>query len=543
MTRHFSDGCNCDGNGMWRVEILLSLMLVFAAACRSGSLNRKPATTKTIEQAIVDLRDPLLVTERNPILVPVARLWMDDPEPHLTAIRLIGRERDERGLTPLLEVLADESFPYRAEAAVMLAMIPDPRAVPGLSVALSDTNPEVRSESARALGVILRQNLVDGPALATLVERLMTVLKADPNPLTRYAAYRALASSEDWTIFSAANVLAGEDSHQLLRAAFLNDRAFFASLSGQESNMRDAAVIFRAMLAEPQPAYVRFTLARGFYLSRHQRGVLRVEAVKALVSMHQEEDVMRLLALHSDPDAEIREAVLALPEQSTMGSVLPMLGDPVYAVRAKAIALLAELGERGGEVLGRLLRDGTIFERLCAATELRNVRGQAAALVKALEDDAPQVRRAAKQALIAQQEPDSVPILIEMLSARRERLRIDAMLVLARYHGEESRKQLIEVLQSGAPPGAPLAAATLGLRAEPEAREALERALNQPGFPDPIAAVHALQDLQQRASLPALAVFVRGATDFEAKAAAELAMTVIRGATVNDNRVDRDPVL
>jgi len=210
-----------------------------------------------------------------------------------------------------------------------------------------------------------------------------------------------------------------------------------------------------------------------------------------------------------------------------MSGVLQALGDPVYAVRAKAIDLVAELGDRGGEVLGRLLRDGTTFERLRAATALRNVRGQAAALVKALEDDDPQVRRAAKQALAAQQEPDSVPILIELLFARRIRLRIDAMLVLARYHGEESRKQLIQVLRSGDPPNAPLAAVALGLRAEPEAREALEMALNQPGFPDSIAAVHALQDLEQGASLPALAAFVRGATDFKAKTAAEFAMAVI----------------
>jgi len=482
---------------------------------------------------MADLRRPLSVTERNQLLVPAARLWMTDPEPHLTAIRLIGREGDEGVVTGLLEVLADGSFPYRAEAASALAKIPSSRAVPGLSAALSDTDPEVRRESARALGVIIKENRIHGNALATLVERLMKVLKADPNPLTRYAAYRALASSEDWMIFSGANTLAGQDPHPLLRCAYLQNKSFFALLSGQDSNMRDVAVVAREMLALWQPWYLYFTLARGFYVSDHPGGVFRVEAVKVLGAMRQQEDVPSLFALLSDPDAALRgAAVLALGEQrgdAATSGVLQALGDPVYAVRADAIAVLAKLGERGGEALGRLLRDGTTFERLRAATALSDVRGQAAALVKAVEDDDPQVRRAAKQALVAQQEPDSVPILIDMLSARRERLRIDAMRVLARYHGEESRKQLIQVLQSGDPPSAPLAAVALGLRAEPEAREALEMALNQPGFPDPIAAVHALQDLQQGASLPALAAFVRGATDFEAKAAAELAMAVIAG--------------
>jgi HEAT repeat protein len=484
---------------------------------------------------MADLRHPVSVTESHQFLVPAARLWMTDPEPHLTAIRLIGREGDEQAVTRLLEALADESFPYRAEAARQLAKIPSSRAVPGLSAALLDADPQVRGESARALGVILKENRIDGIALAALVERLMTALKADPNPLTRYAAYRALASSEDWMTFLGANMLVRQDPHPLLRCAYLEDRAFFALLSGQDSNMRDVAVVAREMLAGSQPWYLRFTLARSFYVSDHPCGVLRVKAVKALGAMRQEEDVATLLALRSDPDAAIREAaVLALAEQQggfAMRDVLPVLGDPVYAVRARAIALLAGLGERGGEVLGRLLRDGTTFERLRAASALGNVRGQAAALVKALEDDDPQVRRAAKQALITQQEPDSLPILIKTLSAQQMRLRIDAMRVLARYHGEESRTQLIQVLQSGAPPSAPLAAVALGLRGEPEAREALEMALNQAGFPDPIAAVHALQDLQQGASLPALAEFVRDATDFEAKAAAELATAVIAAAS------------
>lgn len=521
-------------NGKWRAGALILLIVALGTACGSRSLKHEAATTKTAAEAMADLQHPLSVTERHQFLVPAARLWMTDPEPHLTAIRVIGREGDEQAVTQLLEALADQSFPYRAEAAIQLARISNPLAVPGLSAALSDRDPEVRAASAGALGAILKDNRIDGSALAALIEPLMTLLKEDPDPLTRYAAYRALSNSKDWDVFLRASALAGSDPHLGLRSACFNARVYFATLSDQDSVRRDGAVVCRETLTEPQPMYVRLTLLRSRYLSKYPRGVLRVEAVKALGAMRQGEDVATLRALRSDPDAAIREAaVLALAElqgDSALPDVLPALGDPVYAVRARAIALLAGLGESGGEVLGRVVRNGTTFERLRAATALRNVPGQAEALVKALDDDDPQVRRAVKQALIAEQAPESVPLLIGALSAQQSRLRVEATRVLSHYHGEDSRTQLIRALQTGASPSAPLAALALGLRGEPEAREALETALVQAGFPDPIAAVHALQDLEQRASLPALADFVRAATDFEAKAAAELAMAVIAGA-------------
>jgi hypothetical protein len=47
--------------------------------------------------------------------------------------------------------------------------------------------------------------------------------------------------------------------------------------------MRDAAAVFRAMLAEPQPAYSRFTLVRGFYLSKQIE--FKIDKVKRLQPM------------------------------------------------------------------------------------------------------------------------------------------------------------------------------------------------------------------------------------------------------------------
>ena len=84
------------------------------------------------------------------------------------------------------------------------------------------------------------------------------------------------------------------------------------------------------------------------------------------------------------------------------------------------------------------MREGTTFERLTAVRALANVRGRSAALVGALGDPETQVRRAAGAALRKLQEPDSIPLLVAMLSSRDRSQRIEAMRVLAHYQGEES---------------------------------------------------------------------------------------------------------
>src|SRR5262245_48920882 len=90
-----------------------------------------------------------------------------DHRVRLTAADSLGKLGDQRGVEPLMGVLADEAPEVRAQAACALWALCDRRAVPPLLSALGDDDPKVRQGSIRALGEI-----GDRAALEPLVSML-----------------------------------------------------------------------------------------------------------------------------------------------------------------------------------------------------------------------------------------------------------------------------------------------------------------------------------------------------------------------------------
>jgi HEAT repeat protein len=489
-----------------------------------------------IAEAIETLNAGVGIVDSHPLLARIVRSVRRTPSRRLAAIRLVSQCRAAVATPALLALLANPSFAYRADVVRALAQMEDDTARSALMAALSDPAEDVRREAVSAIASRIAASGTATEDAQDMLAGLLSVVKNDPAPLVRYAAYRAIVTSGNWPATLTALADARRDSHAMLRCAFVMDRAALARLSGQDEPLRDAAVEFRTILAETAGRQ-RFSLARSAYRARYPCPGLRAAAVQSLGRMGQPGDVPALVEiLRTDLDGAVRVAAIgALVEcggDAALAGVISALDDPIVTVRITAVDALASFNDpHAGEALENVLRHGRPLDRQHAATALLMIADHAPALVDALSDDTVQVRRAAEATLVAQQERDSIPPLIDLLSDVRPALRIRAGAVLARYRGAASRAQLVAVLRVGAAPSAPLAAMALGLRGEPEARPELEAALARGDFPDPIALVHALQDLGQPESVPALAAFAERATDAQAKAAAAQAVVRLAGVS------------
>lgn len=154
-----------------------------------------------------DLRDS--VSDTAPSARLQAALRGRDADARLAAVRDAARPRGVEGVPFLAALLLrlDEPVEMRAAAALAMGRIGDGVAVPALSEALKDPNPQVRYASALSLGRLP----VDG--VATRLER---VLRLDPDWRPRYAAAialgrlrkafsaaalsQALAEDKDWRV-------------------------------------------------------------------------------------------------------------------------------------------------------------------------------------------------------------------------------------------------------------------------------------------------------------------------------------------------------
>ena len=94
--------------------------------------------------------------------------------------------------------------------------------------------------------------------------------------------------------------------------------------------------------------------------------------------------------------------------------------------------------------------------------------------------------------------------------------------------GPERQQLLLDILRNGEDQEAALAAFALGLRGEDESRVDLESALLEGDRPNPVTFIHALQDLGRPAALPALRSYLEFRLRSDVRAAADLAVTVLK---------------
>ena len=508
---------------------------------RSGRGEEVRLVRAEIRAAEAQLDEPVRWTERCPFLGLAARFWVVDPEPHRTAIRRLVEAGHPDAALPLAKVLADKSFPYRVEAAEALRHVPNQFAVPMLIQALTDTDPDVREQAPGSLAAIVREGGLDAGRVKEIIQRLAERLREDSRLAVRYAAYRALLETGTEQGMLLGVGLASSDRSwfkSVLGCANLKNMSYFARASGKASSIRSTAEFIAQTLKEgTDPLFVRFGLSRAYLVSRYGCASARVGAVEGVGLLGDPSATSALVRIvQVESDARLRAAAVgALGEvggDAAFPVLVGVLEDRNPQVRRTAMQALVRLGDpRGGERLAAILRQGSTYDRLGAAAALEAFPAHTPALIRALGDEVAQVRRAAELALVRQAEPGAIPMLVKVLSGPDEQQGEGAMRVLASYKGEESRKSLLEVLRRGPPQGARLAALALGLRGEPESRCELEQALVDFNYPEAvsIAVVHALEDLNQPASLPLLKRLAKTAYSPTLRTAAGQAAAFIEG--------------
>ena len=363
---------------------------------------------------------------------------------HDATIRQIGTAQDERNSAALLPFLTNANPTYRREAALALASVQAPVAVPGLLPLLRDAEPSVRRAAAYALGQIGDSTIVDSLRMRVLEEKDGQVRRYVHEALGRTVTRRSLP--ELWRVETLT------DTARAAALAWGLSRAALRGLVSPESIRRTVLVLNSPKLPDRGrlAAVVGLSRTRGFDadLARLAETTLlrmaqkdRSYAVRAAAAS----TLGRIAVLVPVPatslptEAAVTTAAIApaAPVTSTSpigkavvgpAAVLARLAtkDPDYRVRLSAIRALpfgpGNYGASRTAVFYALRHDRAPVALTAAEWLLAHAKGEAGASLVALADGnkqaSPRVRAALLRAAVRHASPAARPSLLEAIEKR-----------------------------------------------------------------------------------------------------------------------------
>ncbi|MDB5235176.1 MAG: hypothetical protein JWR44_2169 [Hymenobacter sp.] len=346
---------------------------------------------------------------------------------HDATIRQIGTAQDERNTAALLPFLTNANPVYRREAALALASVQAPTAVPGLLPLLRDAEPSVRRAAAYALGQTGDSTAVDSLRVRVLKENDGQVRRYVHEALGRTVTRRSLP--ELWRV---------ETLNDTARAAALAwglGRAALRGLTSPESIRRTVLVLNSPKL----PTRGRLAAVVGLSRTRGADADLARLAESTLLRVAQKDRsyavraaaavTLGRIANVAKPAAD--PAVANAPvAKATAGpaAVLARLAtkDPDYRVRLSAIRALPFGTETYSDsrtaVFYALRHDRAAVALTAAEWLLAHAKGESGAALAALADAnkqaSPRVRAALLQAAVRHASPVSRPTLVETIEKR-----------------------------------------------------------------------------------------------------------------------------
>ena len=363
---------------------------------------------------------------------------------HDATIRQIGTAQDERNSAALLPFLTNANPTYRREAALALASVQAPVAVPGLLPLLRDAEPSVRRAAAYALGQIGDSTIVDSLRVRVLEEKDGQVRRYVHEALGRTVTRRSLP--ELWRVETLT------DTARAAALAWGLSRAALRGLVSPESIRRTVLVLNSPKLPDRGrlAAVVGLSRTRGFDadLARLTETTLlrmaqkdRSYAVRAVAAS----TLGRIAVLVPVPatslptEAAVTTAAIApaAPVTSTSpigkavvgpAAVLARLAtkDPDYRVRLSAIRALpfgpGNYGASRTAVFYALRHDRAPVALTAAEWLLAHAKGEAGASLVALADGnkqaSPRVRAALLRVAVRHASPAARPSLVEAIEKR-----------------------------------------------------------------------------------------------------------------------------
>ncbi|MET4075349.1 peptidylprolyl isomerase [Hymenobacter sp. UYCo722] len=338
-------------------------------------------------------------------------------------MRQIGTAQDERNTAAILPFLTNGNPSYRREAALALASVQAPAAVPALLPLLRDREPSVRRAAAYALGQAGDSTAVDSLRVRVLQENDDVVRRYVHEALGRTVTRHSLP--ELWRV----EVL--NDTARAAALAWGLSRAALRGLSSPESIRRTVL-----LLNEPKmPARGRLAAVVALSRTRGLDADLKRLALSTLLRLAQKDRAYAVRAAAATTLGRI--AAMPVSKEEMLGGPLPAIHqvsnvlaslatkDPDYRVRLSAIRGLpfdADYPASRKAVFYALRRDRAPVALTAAEWLLAHAKGESGPLLAALADGNKQasvrVRAALLRAAVRHASPAARPSLVETIEKR-----------------------------------------------------------------------------------------------------------------------------
>ena len=351
---------------------------------------------------------------------------------HDATIRQIGTAQDERNTAALLPFLVSLNPNYRREAALALASVQAPAAVPGLLPLLSDADPGVRRAAAYALGQTGDSTTVDSLRVRVLNETDGLVRRYVHEALGRTVTRRRLP--ELWRV---------ENLNDTARAAALAwglSRAALRGLVSAESIRRTVLVLNAPRL----PTSGRLAAVAGLSRTRGFDADLKRLAETTLLRMAQKD---RSYAVRAAAATTLGR-IAATAEKEPVAPAAP--SSPAVKV-APVSVVLARLATKDSDYRVRL----SAIRALPFGTETYSASRKA--VFYALSHDQESVALTAAEWLLAHAKGESGAALAALADGNKQAsVRARATLLRAAVHhaSPAARSSLVETIEkryAGAP--------------------------------------------------------------------------------------------
>ncbi|MBO2009556.1 peptidylprolyl isomerase [Hymenobacter negativus] len=347
---------------------------------------------------------------------------------HDATIRQIGTAQDERNAATILPFLTNANPTYRREAALALASVQAPAAVPGLLPLLRDADPGVRRAAAYALGQTGDSTAVDSLRVRVLKETDGTVRRYVHEALGRTVTRHSLP--ELWRV----EILT--DTSRAAALAWGLSRAALRGLTSPETIRRTVLLLNSPKL----PVRGRLAAVVGLSRTRGLDADLKRLAETTLVRVAQKDRNYAVRAAAASalgkiaafPTAAVSTAdatsTAAVVKGASPGAVLVHMAtkDPDYRVRLMAIRALPfgleSYPASRKAVFTTLNRDQPAVALTAAEWLLAHAKGESGAALAALADGNKQasvrVRAALLRAAVHHASPAARPSLVETIEKR-----------------------------------------------------------------------------------------------------------------------------